>query len=118
GNTIIMDAYNANPASMKAAIENFANMAGANKILMLGAMMELGDDSEKEHEALIKLIDKYKWKKVILVGDNFKKTKHSYLHFQNATEASDWLKNQQPENSQILIKGSRSMQMEKVLEPS
>jgi UDP-N-acetylmuramoyl-tripeptide--D-alanyl-D-alanine ligase len=115
-NTIVLDAYNANPASMKAAIENFANMQGTNKILMLGAMMELGDDSENEHEALIKLIDKYKWKEVVLVGDNFKKINHSYLQFSNSTEATDWLNKEQPQNSQLLIKGSRSMQMEKVLD--
>jgi UDP-N-acetylmuramoyl-tripeptide--D-alanyl-D-alanine ligase len=115
-NTIILDAYNANPASMKAALENFASMEGENKILMLGAMMELGEDSEREHEDLIKLIDKYQWKNVVLVGDNFKKINHSYLQFTDAADARDWLKDQQVENSHILIKGSRSIQMEKVLE--
>jgi UDP-N-acetylmuramoyl-tripeptide--D-alanyl-D-alanine ligase len=114
-NTIILDAYNANPASMKAAIENFAGMDGDNKILLLGSMMELGEDSKKEHEALVKLINKYQWKKVVLVGNNFKNVKHSYFQFDNAMEAGEWLKKQQPERSQILVKGSRSMQMEKVL---
>ncbi len=115
-NTIILDAYNANPASMKAAIENFAQMQGTNKILFIGSMMELGNESEKEHKELIKLIDKYKWRNVILVGNNFKNIKHSYTHFDNAATAKTWLNTQHIENSQLLIKGSRSMQMEKVLE--
>jgi UDP-N-acetylmuramoyl-tripeptide--D-alanyl-D-alanine ligase len=114
-NTIILDAYNANPGSMKAAIENFANMPGDNKILLLGAMMELGDDSKKEHEDLVKLITKHEWKNVVLVGDNFKNIVHSFIQFNNSLEVRDWLKKQQPENAQILIKGSRSMQMEKAL---
>ncbi len=115
-NTIILDAYNANPGSMKAAIENFANMSGENKILMLGAMMELGDDSQIEHEEVINLIAKHQWKNVVLVGDNFKNLNPKYLYFGNANEAKEWLKDQQPEHSKILIKGSRSMQMEKVLD--
>jgi UDP-N-acetylmuramoyl-tripeptide--D-alanyl-D-alanine ligase len=115
-NTIILDAYNANPASMRAAIENFARMEGRNKILLLGSMMELGEESEREHEDLIKLIDKYQWETVVLVGNNFKDLNHPYLQFTNAAEAGEWLKAHQPEHSQILIKGSRSMQMEKVLE--
>lgn len=115
-NAIILDAYNANPASMKAAIENFANMPGSNKILLLGSMMELGEESEKEHIALINLIDKYKWKEVILVGNNFKNLKNNYLYFDDASSAKIWLQNQHLENAQLLIKGSRSMQMEKVLD--
>ena len=115
-NTIILDAYNANPASMKAAIENFARMEGANKILLLGSMMELGEDSKKEHADLVTLINKYEWKKVVLVGNNFKDLDHSYLQFDNAAEAGEWVKQQHPEHSQILVKGSRSMQMEKVIE--
>ena len=115
-NTIILDAYNANPASMKVAIENFAQMQGTNKILLLGSMMELGDDSEKEHTEIIKLIDRYQWRNVILVGDNFKNIKHSYIQFNNSSEARAWLSDQHLENSHLLIKGSRSMQMEKVLE--
>ncbi len=115
-NTIILDAYNANPASMKVAIENFAQMQGTNKILLLGSMMELGEESEKEHKEIILLIDRYKWRNVILVGDNFKKIKHSYSQFDNSGEVKSWLKNEYLNDSQILIKGSRSMQMEKILE--
>ena len=115
-NTIILDAYNANPGSMKAAIENFATMRGDKKILLLGAMMELGADSEKEHAAVISLIDKYKWRDVVLVGKNFNNLNHKYIKYDTALEVKDWLHNQHFYNAQILIKGSRSMQMEKVLE--
>jgi len=115
-NTIILDAYNANPGSMKAAIENFASMQGDKKVLLLGAMMELGADSEKEHANLISLIDSYKWEAVVLAGENFNKLKDDYIHFENAMQVKQWMQQQHFENAQILIKGSRSMQMEKVLE--
>ena len=115
-NTIILDAYNANPASMKAAIENFAQMQGKNKILLIGSMMELGEESKKEHEELVLLIDRFKWSKVVLVGNNFKNIKHLYIHFDNSLMAKKWLHDQHLQNSQLLIKGSRSMQMEKLLE--
>lgn len=115
-NKIILDAYNANPTSMKAAIENIANMPNANKILMLGGMMELGEDSIAEHQAIIDLIATSNWKEVVLVGGDFSKVKNYYHYFTNSTEAGKWLKEQQFKNSTILVKGSRSMQMEKVFE--
>ena len=115
-NTIILDAYNANPSSMRAAIENFARMDASEKILLLGGMMELGKESENEHKEIITLIDKYNWRKVVLVGGSFKEISHAYINFDNALQASDWLKRQHFENVTMLIKGSRSMQMEKVLE--
>ena len=63
-----MDAYNANLTSMKAAIENFAKMDGTDKVLLLGGMMELGNESLKEHESIIKVINNNKWKAVVLVA--------------------------------------------------
>ena len=115
-NTIILDAYNANPGSMKAAIENFANMQGSKKILLLGAMKELGADSKKEHEELISLIDKHKWEAVVLTGKSFNELLHNYINYETPLQIKEWLQQQKFENAQILIKGSRSMQMEKVLE--
>lgn len=114
-NKIILDAYNANPTSMKAAIENIAKMHG-DKVLMLGGMMEMGEDSLKEHQALIDLIKKHEWKDVVLVGGDFNKVNNPYTTFANSTEAGKWLKEKQFTNTTILVKGSRSMQMEKVLE--
>lgn len=116
GNKIILDAYNANPTSMKAAIENFAKMQGDNKILMLGGMMEMGDDSIAEHAAIIELINQYNWKSVVLVGGDFNKVNHAYINFNNSDEAAVWLKQQHLTNTMLLVKGSRSMKMEKVLE--
>lgn len=116
GNKIILDAYNANPSSMKAAIENFACIEGQNKILLLGAMMEMGDESLTEHKALIDLISKYTWNNVVLVGGDFNKIIHPYLYFNTSAEAKSWLEQQPVKNALLLVKGSRSMQMEKVLE--
>lgn len=115
-NKIILDAYNANPASMKAAIENFAKMRVDNKVLILGAMMELGKESMEEHKAIIHLIQKHQWKEVVLVGGDYKNIPHPFMYFQNAAEAKSWFQKQYFEHTHFLIKGSRSMQMEKILE--
>ena len=115
-NKIILDAYNANPSSMKAAIINFAKMGGEDKVMMLGAMMELGNDSEDEHMSIIKLIDEYKWKAVVLVGENFRKINKNFISFENAHEAAEWFKQQHFQNTNILIKGSRATKMESVLQ--
>ena len=116
GNKIILDAYNANPTSMKAAIENFSKIENDQKILLLGGMMELGNESIQEHEAIVKLIAGYNWKDVVLVGGDFNKIRHPFINFATSTEAKEWLKQQHFKNAILLIKGSRSMQMEKVLE--
>lgn len=115
-NAIILDAYNANPNSMHAAIENFAKQETPEKILMLGAMMELGPDSIKEHQQIINLVKQYNFKQVILVGGDFEHVSHPFLFFKNVDEAGSWLKIHVPSNSTILIKGSRSTKMEKILE--
>lgn len=115
-NKIILDAYNANPSSMKAAIDNFAKAEGHEKILALGAMAELGADSLKEHSGIIKEIDKHQWKDVLLVGGDFLKVDHTYRKFNSPEEAGSWLQNIKPHNAFFLIKGSRSMQMEKLLD--
>ena len=115
-NKIFLDAYNANPSSMKAAIENFANIPGKNKTLILGAMMEMGKDSDIEHQAIIDLILKYSWNNIVLVGKEFVYVPGEFMHFKNVEEAKNWFKQQHFKNEHILLKGSRSMQMEKLLE--
>ncbi|MDB5230672.1 MAG: UDP-N-acetylmuramoyl-tripeptide--D-alanyl-D-alanine ligase [Chitinophagaceae bacterium] len=115
-NKIILDAYNANPSSMKAAVENFAKQPGENKMLFLGGMMELGTESIDEHEKLVQLIQQFPWDKVVLVGGDFKKIKHSFEYFDNSGDAANWFKSSGIENAYILLKGSRSMQMEKMIQ--
>jgi UDP-N-acetylmuramoyl-tripeptide--D-alanyl-D-alanine ligase len=114
-NTIILDAYNANPSSMKLAIENFAKQQHDNKILVLGAMAELGEESVQEHQDIIDQIGSQHWKEVILVGGDFQKLSHPYRKFNSSEEAGNWIASQKPENAYLLIKGSRSAQMEKIL---
>jgi UDP-N-acetylmuramoyl-tripeptide--D-alanyl-D-alanine ligase len=100
---------------MKAAIENFAKADGDNKLLVLGAMAELGKESIEEHKVVIETISHHQWKNVLLVGGDFIKTSHLYLSFSTPEEAGNWLKTNNIQNAWLLIKGSRSMQMEKVL---
>jgi len=114
-NKIILDAYNANPSSMKAAIENFAGIKADHKVLMLGAMAELGPESLDEHKQIISLIQRYKWQSVVLVGGDFMKIDHPFIKKENSVEAAEWFKEQDFHDTFFLIKGSRSMQMEKVL---
>lgn len=114
-NKIILDAYNANPSSMKLAIENLANTNAANKVLILGAMAEMGKESEAEHAQLIDLIKQYNWKDVILVGRPFEPFKNKYAYFDNADEAFNELNSTKFSHTHFLIKGSRSTQMEKIL---
>lgn len=114
-NHIILDAYNANPTSMRAAIENFAKLSAQQKVLMLGGMMELGEESLLEHQQIVDLINEYQWHTVVLVGGDFSKVKHTYHYFQNSTEAANWYHQQEFTNTHLLIKGSRSMQMEKII---
>lgn len=116
-NHIVLDAYNANPSSMKLAIENFARLHAANKVLALGAMAELGNESLREHQAIIDLIGQYAWKAVVLTGGDFLNINHPYFSFPNADQAAEWFRQQHFENTHVLIKGSRSMQMEKIIAP-
>ena len=115
-NKIILDAYNANPSSMKLAIENFAKTQGSNKILVLGAMAELGTESVDEHRSILEEIKKHQWKDVLLVGGDFTKIDHPYTQFHSSAEAGEWLKSKNLEHAYLLVKGSRSAQMEKVLD--
>jgi UDP-N-acetylmuramoyl-tripeptide--D-alanyl-D-alanine ligase len=115
-NSIVLDAYNANPSSMRAAIENLAGFEIPDKVLVLGAMAELGPGSVEEHAGIVSLIRQYPWKQVLLVGGDFSKTDHPFLYFPTAAAAGDWLKQQHFQHTIFLIKGSRSMQMEKALE--
>ena len=114
-NHFIIDAYNANPTSMKAAIENLSNIDADKKVLLLGAMKELGENSVKEHQDLVELIKQYNWLSVVLVGGDFEKTTHPFYYFSNTGEARKWLEQQHFEDTYFLLKGSRGIAMENVL---
>jgi UDP-N-acetylmuramoyl-tripeptide--D-alanyl-D-alanine ligase len=79
-------------------------------------MAELGQTSVNEHQSIIDEIKKHQWKEVLLVGGDFLKAQHSFRKFSSASEAGEWLTRQDIQGSQLLIKGSRSMGMEKILE--
>ena len=115
-NHIILDAYNANPSSMVLAIENLASINAENKVILLGAMMELGSESQQEHQNIIDTLQKHPWQQVVLVGGDFAKLKHPFLYFDTSQQAAAWYRLQHFHNTYQLIKGSRSMQMEKVLQ--
>lgn len=112
---IILDAYNANPSSVRLVIDNFAHMPDARKAIFLGAMMELGDASAQEHHQIVEQLKQHHWEEVVLVGESFEPFIGSYRYFPNSTAAANWYKQQDWNGFTILIKGSRSMQMEKLL---
>jgi UDP-N-acetylmuramoyl-tripeptide--D-alanyl-D-alanine ligase len=116
-NEVILDAYNANPSSMKLAVENFAKINKENKMVCLGGMRELGVDTLIEHQMLIDQLKQTKWQEVILVGSEFKPCDHNYLYFDTSIEAKAWLHAQQLKGYTLLIKGSRGIQMEQLIAP-
>jgi UDP-N-acetylmuramoyl-tripeptide--D-alanyl-D-alanine ligase len=118
-NEIILDAYNANPSSMAVAIENLLQLEKPNKIMILGDMFELGDESQKEHSEIIKMLFNERAVKCFFVGAAFyaNKINSPQFYFYDSFDAfSDFLKDTKIENSTILIKGSRGMALERTLE--
>lgn len=115
-NQIILDAYNANPTSMKAAIENFAAMDLPDKHLWLGGMKEMGTASEEEHRGLLALTDRFAWEELLLVGEEFRAMQAGRLWFASSAEAAEYVRAHPPMNAAILIKGSRGSRMEALLE--
>ena len=115
-NEIVMDAYNANPVSMHHAIKNFRNISSDNTLLILGDMRELGKDSEKEHQIIVNLIKELKFENVILVGSEFKKTASAdFTTFDNVDELLSYINDNNISGKKILIKGSNSIRLEKIV---
>lgn len=116
-NKIVLDAYNANPNSMRLAIENFAKLPAENKLVLLGDMFELGEYSKEEHQKIIELIKENKINNAILVGESFSALNTlPYLHFKTTAECKAHLEHAKINNHTILIKGSRGMKMEDLQE--
>ncbi|MFD2718831.1 UDP-N-acetylmuramoyl-tripeptide--D-alanyl-D-alanine ligase [Hymenobacter monticola] len=121
-NDLVLDAYNANPSSMAAALRSFAGRPGAlaDKVVILGDMFELGEASASEHSALGKLLAELSFGTSIVIGPEMAQAWNrsnvaTTLHFQTKEAATDWLKTQPLTNRQILLKGSRGMGLETLL---
>ena len=110
-NTLIVDAYNANPTSMRAAIDNFALMEAPHKMLILGDMKELGEATAAAHQEVVDHLATYPFTEVWLVGEAFSATRHTLRTFANAEEVKAALETDYPEGRTILIKGSNSMKL-------
>ncbi len=116
-NEYILDAYNANPTSMAKSIENMASLQDDNKVLILGDMLELGRLESMAHQDIVILINKYKWKQVLLVGPRFLKTEGSdkFKCFESTSLLKEYLKKNPITNSLVLLKGSRGIALENIL---
>ena len=116
-NHLVLDAYNANPTSMRAAIEAFARSHAGKGRLWLGAMREMGSDSDKEHRELVQFIQQWPWKEVLLVGTEYTGLCNSYTGFDTVAEAVAALQTADTlAGETILLKGSRGSKMEEMLE--
>jgi UDP-N-acetylmuramoyl-tripeptide--D-alanyl-D-alanine ligase len=118
-NTIILDAYNANPTSMAAAIQNLAEMRAERKVLILGDMFELEEEAEKEHRALGKLILENEFNEVFLCGNLIKVAQAEFppaKHFYDKNDLIAYLKSHPIERATILVKASRGIGLETVLD--
>jgi UDP-N-acetylmuramoyl-tripeptide--D-alanyl-D-alanine ligase len=115
-NTLIMDAYNANPTSMEAALSNFADGDYDNKIVLLGEMLELGKDADREHDKVIEHVKALGFKKAFMVGSSYAIPSDDVFKVFNSTEdLIDHLMKYQLAGHTILIKGSRGNKLEKVV---
>lgn len=122
-NTLIIDAYNANPSSMEAALSNFASVQAPVRIAMLGDMLELGADSLKEHVTVVRRALSMQLENVCLVGREFGKALTEMgdegghiLHFESSDELAAWAEKTEITGAVILVKGSRGTRMEKIVE--
>jgi UDP-N-acetylmuramoyl-tripeptide--D-alanyl-D-alanine ligase len=115
-NTLILDAYNANPTSMKAALDSFSKINSINKVIILGDMFELGSESEKEHQLIADYCTELNFKNVLLVGKLFSDVKSDHLKIETFEELKEYIITTKICEHQILIKGSRGMALERITE--
>ena len=114
-NTLVLDAYNANPSSMRAALESFLETEKNGRLLILGDMLELGNFSEQEHQEIVNFIESKEIDQILLVGPEFKKTKSTALNikkFLSPDEVIPYLQKTNFQNKTIFIKGSRGIALE------
>ena len=117
---LILDHYNANPSSMRAALEDFNTLAAYNKVVILGDMFELGKHSKAEHAEIAKLVARMNFSQIYLIGPEFSEAAPQtdpFYHFPDTASFVAQLKNHPlTEGSTILVKGSRGMKLEKVID--
>ncbi|QCX53863.1 UDP-N-acetylmuramoyl-tripeptide--D-alanyl-D-alanine ligase [Elizabethkingia sp. JS20170427COW] len=113
GKTLVLDTYNANPSSMEASLKNFAQYEGS-KTIIIGDMLELGDESKAEHEKILQLAKELSFENIITVGAHFKEI-NSEKAFSNTQEAETYLQSQPISTQNILLKGSRGIALEKLI---
>ena len=115
-NILICDAYNANPSSMRKAIDAFASLDAENKICVLGDMRELGPVSEQEHKAILQYLEDHNLKNNIFIGPEFKKVVNPKKAkvYSNTSYAIRSLKKNPIKNATLLLKGSRGIGLEKL----
>ena len=112
-NLIFMDAYNANPSSMEAALRNFAAMEHPHKVIIIGDMFEMGEYAKNEHQRMVNLCANLNLTNVIMVGEAFYQTKHDNMKaFNNTADADAFIKQMDYKNCAFFIKGSRGMKLE------
>ncbi len=115
-NTLIIDAYNANPTSMMASLANFRQMEVVHKVAILGDMRELGQDSAEEHQKIVDYLEECDFERIILVGSQFAATRHSYETYADAPALIEALKQEKPTGKTILIKGSNGIRLSTVVD--
>lgn len=110
-NLLIMDAYNANPTSMQAALDNFRQMEATRKVVILGDMKELGEESRQEHQKIADLLSSSGFQRVILIGSEFGQVRHPFEGFPDVAAFAEYLRQEPLTGSTILIKGSNSTRL-------
>ena len=113
-NTIIADCYNANPTSTMEALKSFKDLENENKLVILGDMLELGNVENEEHQNIVDYLKNNSFK-AILVGKCFQKTNHNFKCFELTEQIINFIKSENYTNHMILLKGSRGIQLEKII---
>ncbi len=116
GHKIVLDAYNANPTSMQAALESFVKIEGEYKFLFLGDMFELGEDAKNEHQSIADLAANLGFENVVLVGEHFAETTTQFQLFDSFESLKKSFDFKGLPKGHLLIKGSRGMAMERILD--
>lgn len=117
-NTLVLDAYNANPTSMRHALATFAKLPAQKRMAIIGDMLELGPESEKEHRDMLAFAQSLALDQLVAYGPQFEVAAREagVLHFQTLDDLAAWLAAQKPQRTHILLKASRGIALERLLE--